>query len=213
MSAQARLLLIQIVTHHVLYENDNPAFRIFTWNLKFKVHASMDLERFLAMDDPLTHVHCASIIENDIDSVACGCSQLGRRKTHLCCDFNLVLNICIVITSRYCLLIMVCVISLYLSECTRPNKKSSFSGTACKKKVPFQVLQGSRCELDKCRAFLGVVLPNLGECECYPACALTQDFGRVICDFQYGPLEEDIDFTVLNCDLDSQHWRYDGQSK
>lgn len=100
MSAQARLLLIQIFTHHVLYENDNPAFRIFTWNLNFKVHASMDLERFLTMDDPLTHVHCASIIENDIDSVACGCSQLGRRKTHLCCDFNLVLYICIVITSR-----------------------------------------------------------------------------------------------------------------
>ena len=108
---------------------------------------------------------------------------------------------------------MVCVISLYLSECTRPNKKSSFSGTACKKKVPFQVLQGSRCELDQCRVFLGEVLPNLGECEWYPACALTQDFGRVICDSLYGPLEEDIDFTVLNCDLDSQHWRYDGQSK
>ena len=141
MSAQARLLLIQIVTHHVLYENDNPAFRIFTWNLKFKVHASMDLERFLAMDDPLTHVHCASIIENDIDSVACGCSQLGRRKTHLCCDFNLVLQIYIVITFLYlnltywyCLFIMVCAITLYLSECTRPNKKSSFSGTVHKKK-------------------------------------------------------------------------------
>ena len=114
----------------------------------------------------------ASNIKYNIDSVACNYSQSGRTKIHLCCDFKLVLHIYIVITFLYlnltywyCLFIMVCAITLYLSECTRPNKKSSFSGTVCKKKVPFQVLQGSRCELDKCRVFLGEVLPNLGEFE------------------------------------------------
>ena len=73
--------------------------------------------------------------------MACSCSQLGRTKIHLCCDFNLVLQIYIVITFLYlnltywyCLFIMVCAITLYLSECTRPNKKSSFSGTVHKKK-------------------------------------------------------------------------------
>ena len=91
----------------------------------------------------------ASNIKYNIDSVACNYSQSGRTKIHLCCDFKLVLHIYIVITYRYFLFIMVCVISLYLSECARPNKKSSLSGTACKKKNLFQVLQVFICELDK----------------------------------------------------------------
>ena len=50
------------------------------------------------------------------------------------------------------------------------------------KKILFQDLRGTICELDKCQVFPGEILPNVGEGEYYPACALTLEYGGLSCD-------------------------------
>ena len=50
------------------------------------------------------------------------------------------------------------------------------------KKLFFRICEVQDVNLISCQVYPGEVLPNLGEGEYYPACALTLEYGGLSCD-------------------------------